>query len=444
MHHYNYSDNAQQSAGENIIYQNASYSSFGDTPDRAWQLVNRKRPNHDIIETDRHLLKRNVPFNKHIIYSKQFIATNNKFDCLNTDSNMADETVQEEPETIEKPKPIFITVDNINEVLKLIDSVAKDQYTYKLVNTNQIRLMPNNTKLYVEIAKLLELNKVSFHTFQLTKNRCFRVVLRGIHYTSSLDDLKIEIENKGHKVERIHNVRHRVTKEPLNLFFIDLTQQSNNKDIFSIEYLLHAKIRFEMPYKKKDIVQCQRCQQYGHSKTYCRHPFRCVKCAQNHPTTDCPKKDRSLQAKCVLCDGQHPANYKGCFVYKEIQNRKYPPTRPKILKDSLPVETTRIPTGPEFPPISPRDPRQFNRPKLSYSAVTSMQRNDRNAFTENISQSQYLNTNNNNFNTSIDNNESFKRVEQLLFKQIETQAKLSEDLRTMLNIMSTLITKLAK
>lgn len=30
-----------------------------------------------------------------------------------------------------------------------------------------------------------------------------------------------------------------------------------------------------------------------------------------------------------MCEGNHPANYKGCTVYKELQQKKYPALRPK-------------------------------------------------------------------------------------------------------------------
>jgi hypothetical protein len=35
----------------------------------------------------------------------------------------------------------------------------------------------------------------------------------------------------GHKVRNIINGRHRIIKQPLNIFFVDLEPASNNKDI---------------------------------------------------------------------------------------------------------------------------------------------------------------------------------------------------------------------
>ena len=38
-------------------------------------------------------------------------------------------------------------------------------------------------------------------------------------------------------------------------------------------------------------------------------------------TTEC-QKPRETPAKCALCSGQHTANYKGCTVYRDLQNAK--------------------------------------------------------------------------------------------------------------------------
>jgi len=85
---------------------------------------------------------------------------------------------------------------------------------------------------------------------------------------------------------------------------------------------MNARIKFEPPYKKKDLVQCHRCQRYNHSRRYCNRSPRCVKCGDDHLTETCTK-DKRTPAKCALCDDAHPANYKGCRVYRELVSRTY-------------------------------------------------------------------------------------------------------------------------
>ncbi|KAL6268349.1 hypothetical protein P5V15_001480 [Pogonomyrmex californicus] len=50
---------------------------------------------------------------------------------------------------------------------------------------------------------------------------------------------------------------------------------------------------------------------------------RCVKCAGHHATSNCQRKDRSENVKCVLCGCNHPVNYRDCSVYKDLQKVKY-------------------------------------------------------------------------------------------------------------------------
>jgi hypothetical protein len=94
-------------------------------------------------------------------------------------------------------------------------------------------------------------------------------------------EIQAELETLGHKVRNVLNIRHRVTKEPLPLYFVDLEPQYNNKSIYDLQLLCHMKIVVEAPRKKNYVVQCTRCQSCGHTKSYCSRPYVCVKCGAN-------------------------------------------------------------------------------------------------------------------------------------------------------------------
>jgi hypothetical protein len=138
------------------------------------------------------------------------------------------------------------------------------------------------------------------------------------------------------------NIRHRVSRELLSLFYVDLEPNANNKEIYSIGSIGNAIIKIEPPHKKNGIVQCTRCQLYGHTKTYCTRPFACVRCGGNHNSTQC-QKPRSTPAKCALCEKDHPANYKGCQIYRDLINIKNkvnaPPARQ--VRERLHAHETR-------------------------------------------------------------------------------------------------------
>jgi hypothetical protein len=90
-----------------------------------------------------------------------------------------------------------------------------------------------------------------------------------------------------------------VSKEPLSLHFVDLEPQRNNKEIFNIEFLQHIRIEVEPPRTKRSIVQCTRCQDYGHSKTYCRKPYNCVNAED--PRTQKIAKNPATPQQHVYC-----------------------------------------------------------------------------------------------------------------------------------------------
>ena len=147
----------------------------------------------------------------------------------------------------------------------------------------------------------------------MKEDKAFRVVIKGLHASVTEEDIKSEIEEGGYQVRKVSNIRHWKTKNPLPMFFFDLEPAPNNKEIYNVKALLHMIVKIEPPKIKRDIVQCKRCQSYGHSQNYCTRPFRCVKCGANHPSNDC-KKNKEEPAKCALCDSAHTSNYRGCTV----------------------------------------------------------------------------------------------------------------------------------
>jgi PAX-interacting protein 1 len=157
------------------------------------------------------------------------------------------------------------------------------------------------------------------------------VVLKNIHPSTDLNDIKQSLTDKGHVVTNIWNVKQRVTKKPLPMHFIDIKPRNNNKEIYKIIILLNTILKFEAPHAKREIPQCRRCQKFGHTKNYCRDNPRSVKCAAQHVTNECPKKVREDNVKCVNCNLKNPAYYRGRMVNKQIQQKIYPRLRERNI-----------------------------------------------------------------------------------------------------------------
>jgi len=226
------------------------------------------------------------------------------------------------------------------------------------VLTSGIKLQLNTPDTFRKAVQLLKSKEVHFHTYQIKDEKAFRVVLRNLHQSTPLDFIKDELSKHGFKVKQVTNVLQNKTKTPLPLFFVVLEPESNNNDIFKINLICHSVVKFEEPRPKKQLTQCHRCQNFGHTKHYCNYQTRCVKCDGSHSTNECPKP-KNEPPKCTLCGGPNLANYRGCPTYKSYQQQKN--TNSKLInKPSLTQKSNitlytennvQVPTGNDPSPI---------------------------------------------------------------------------------------------
>ncbi|KAI4474539.1 hypothetical protein M0802_015564 [Mischocyttarus mexicanus] len=222
----------------------------------------------------------------------QEIPISNLFNLLEDSTETQNNTEKQEETKSVKPPPIYIEAEVIDPLLELLDETAgRNNYIIKQLKDNQVK--SNTVKIINELDKL------------------------------------------GHKVRSIKNIVKFDTKQPLPLFFIELAPQDNNKNIYEINNLLNTIIKIEPPKTKRVIPQCTRCQAYGHTKNYCNRNPACVKCAQKHLTTHCPQVGRIEKVICVNCNGNHPANYKGCQTRKLLQQKLFPTLRKKVLENPI-------------------------------------------------------------------------------------------------------------
>ena len=356
--------------------------------------------NTSILVNDQHTKKRKLEPTKTNVNKNQTkpsasqVTTYNRFSILEytEDPMITTEKVNNlHTQRIPPPAPIFINdVIDIQSMIKTIEKdISKEEYKLK-INNNHVKILPTHPDAYRKLTKLLKTLNAKFHTYQLKQERPFRVVLRNIHHSVDLDELKCELSNHGHEVTNISNIKHRITENPLSLFFIDLKQKTNNKEIYNINRLMNSIVKFEPPLVKKEIIQCKRCQRYGHTQKYRNHNFRCVKCAGSHPT-DQYTKSPETPAKCIHCQGEHPANYKGCSAYKSLHNIRYPKLRPKDIN------------------IQEPKPQKLTSPTVSYAQAT--QGNVYNSKTHSVHTENRIPT-----PQSADN---FTRLEKLIEKQTE-------------------------
>jgi hypothetical protein len=301
-------------------------------------LRTKKRPNESITLSPAKRSLRDPRLASHKTENEP-ITVSNRFQSLS--SSVEEPMSPSTEESNSRPPPIFLhsEVDYSKLAKYLVELVGNENFSCKS-SSRGIAIYPKMPSHYRLIVKTLRENGAEFHTFQLRDDKTRRVVLRGLHQSVPEEDIQQELQTKGFAVRKVTNILSR-NKEKLPLFFVDFEPGQNINDVFKIKYLLYSKIEVEEPRHTRKIVQCLRCQRYGHTRSYCTLPPRCVRCAGPHETTSCTKP-RDTPATCALCLGSHPSNYRGCKIHKELRNNRKGSTFHQ--NSSVPSNTTPQPT----------------------------------------------------------------------------------------------------
>lgn len=133
---------------------------------------------------------------------------------------------------IPKPPPIFVHgVISYDEMVKQIKNIAEDEQYFTKCLTNKVtRINWKPPETYRKLVRNFKDNNIFHHTYQLKVERAYRVIYQIFHHSTNTEDIKQELHRLGHKVRNIINAQHRGSKEPVNLFFVDLEPADNNKD----------------------------------------------------------------------------------------------------------------------------------------------------------------------------------------------------------------------
>lgn len=303
---------------------NKTINANGNKPKSPQKSVNDNKRIHSSSSSSEPLSPKILQHTK-----KKLFATRNRYELLKP-TEPPDEIFVEEnqpnagqvPISSKPPPPIFLrgVEDFPGTCAELVRLIGADNFICKST-VDHVKIQTLNPEAYRSLVHYLRKEQAEFHTFQLKEDKPMRIVIRNLHPSTSTEIIKSELKDRLYEVRQVTQVIHRISKIALPLFFVDLEPTDHSNEIFKLESLLHTKIKIEEPHKPKVISQCQNCQAYGHTKAYCGYSPRCVRCGDDHSSSTCPNS-RQDPMRCALCTGNHPANYKGCTIYKNLQQRK--------------------------------------------------------------------------------------------------------------------------
>lgn len=315
----------------------------------------------------------------------QLIQLQNRYAPL---ANMDNPSNNSNTATPQQPKPAVLFIRNVpmSTVVALITTAIKND-NFKCTNLRRgaivdVKLQLNTIDEFRAAVNALDSSSMNYYTYRMKTLRGLSVIIKGIEVTDDAkemcEDIQFALEKKGFKVRQVINILNR-NKVPQPLYKVELEpcetklKPGEVHPIYSLRLLINRCISVEEPHKRFGPVQCTNCQEFDHTKGYCKLPPKCVVCGEGHSTEFCTKpKDDPTCRKCANCDQGHTANYRGCCVYVGLKKASAP-TRRKPTQPSKPApaafapKTTAVPAvlhtsyrnaleGPPPPPPHQTDP----------------------------------------------------------------------------------------
>lgn len=212
----------------------------------------------------------------------------------------------------EKPPPLVIH-GQINENKRFINTIKEKlegQFYIKHYH-DKTEVFTTNTPDDEKLKTHWKESEVKFHTYTEKKNKKKILVVKGLHKQTNIEEMKKELIENGLEVSKINKMRG--TSRPMYMVTVPINTKLGEVQK-TLKDIQHTKVEWDKYITKKKITQCHRCQAWGHATSNCFAEPSCLKCAEQHITTEC-KKTNDTPVKCVNCSRDHPANAIICPVY---------------------------------------------------------------------------------------------------------------------------------
>ncbi|CAB3258396.1 unnamed protein product [Arctia plantaginis] len=162
--------------------------------------------------------------------SPETVKTSNRFTGLTIDLTNT-EAVPKEKRPAKPPPIVLYGVEDVNKLIELLITVVeKDQFSFKIINRNQLRISSLDIETYKQIINMARKNGLIGHTFNRKDQRCFRVVIRNLHPSTPISAIREAIEVTGNIVSgEIINAKFGPDKKSTSTFFVNIAPGPNNK-----------------------------------------------------------------------------------------------------------------------------------------------------------------------------------------------------------------------
>ena len=223
------------------------------------------------------------------------------------------------------PPPIVCYKLNVAHLQRYIKGQSNlSEIKINNVNKSKTVLSAACKNTHEKLMIYLKEQKIDSYSYAFKDDKPVTAVLKGVHSSFSTEEVKEAIQLavlnvSVIKVSRLGYKNPERKGQASNNYIVKLANGAKAADFTAIKFLLNQRVHWEK-FKKNDIIQCFRCQNFGHTSFNCQMKIRCVKCNDTHEIGKCARTaDEPTKPFCVNCgETGHPANYRGCPHHKQL------------------------------------------------------------------------------------------------------------------------------
>ncbi|KAJ8049973.1 hypothetical protein HOLleu_02961 [Holothuria leucospilota] len=181
---------------------------------------------------------------------------------------------------------------------------------------------------------------------QQSPNQLFSVVVCGVNPEITDEQIMSELQDLGYKPKVAKRLISKITKSPTWKIKVSFEDEMDSVDLLKDGLVLgYQKHRIEKYNELPNVMQCFKCQGFGHTYYKCPNVQKCLRCGDDHNIKNCPKERE--QKKCANCGGNHISMYKGCPEFIKARQELKQQNTTKSYAEATKVEVTSKISKPE-------------------------------------------------------------------------------------------------
>ena len=229
----------------------------------------------------------------------------------------------------EKIPPITVSSISISDLINKVQSslpssvYQNNNIRYKLTQ-NGIKLHINTIENFKKVREFLKLKEISFYSHPLEEDKTIKFVMHGLYdmHEDELKELLSDSELFPCSISKLRIKNRRYNDQNIYMLQFKKDQNMSLERLRTIRAVNGIIVKFEKyMYDRNGITQCANCLRFSHGARNCHLPPRCIRCGEDHQSSQCnklivPRDPKSKipidKIKCANCNGKHTGNYEKC------------------------------------------------------------------------------------------------------------------------------------